>query len=69
MAEAHGGRYPVRGARSEALEGDWSPERLVILEFPSFERAQEWWACEEYREPKAMRQRAGKPRMVVVEGA
>ena len=34
-----GGRYLARGGASQALEGDWQPRRLVILEFPSSERA------------------------------
>ena len=31
----HGGEYLVRGGNAEAPEGDWLPERLVILRFPS----------------------------------
>jgi uncharacterized protein (DUF1330 family) len=30
----HGGRYASKGAAPVVMEGDWSPERLVILEFP-----------------------------------
>jgi uncharacterized protein (DUF1330 family) len=62
------GTFVVRGGACETLEGGWSPERIVILEFPSMDRAKQWWASEEYREPKAMRQRAGRTRMIVVEG-
>jgi uncharacterized protein (DUF1330 family) len=65
---AFDGGFIVRGGDCETLEGGWSPERIVILEFPSMDRAKEWWASEEYREPKAMRQRAGRTRMIVVEG-
>jgi uncharacterized protein (DUF1330 family) len=62
------GTFVVRGGACETLEGGWAPERIVILEFPSVERAKQWWASEEYREPKALRQRAGRTRMIVVEG-
>jgi uncharacterized protein (DUF1330 family) len=65
---AYGGRYLARGGRTETLEGDWSPKRLVILEFDSIERARAWWASEEYREAKELRQRCASARMVVVEG-
>jgi uncharacterized protein (DUF1330 family) len=51
------------------LEGDWSPRRLVILEFPDAQRARAWWDSESYREPKAMRQRTAYTRMVLIEGA
>ncbi len=66
---AYGGRVIVRGGKTEILEGDWLPKRLVILEFPSVEQAKKWWASEEYAEAKALRQRSAKTQMIVVEGA
>jgi uncharacterized protein (DUF1330 family) len=63
-----GGRFIVRGGAHQTLEGDWKPSRLVVLEFPSLEHAKRWYACEEYREPLAMRLRAGRTNMVLVEG-
>ena len=35
----YGGRYIVRGGEVDVLEGDWRPQRLVVLEFPTVERA------------------------------
>jgi len=64
----YGGRFLVRGGKAEGLEGAWSPKRVVVLEFPTFERAREWWASEEYRGPKALRQSASVTRMILVEG-
>ncbi len=66
--EKYGARFVARGGHAENLEGDWRPGRIVILEFDSLERAREWWASEEYREPKAMRQSASTGKMIVVEG-
>ena len=63
-----GGRYLARGAECQVLEGDWSPRRLVILEFPDVERARSWWDSEEYREARALRQRTTHTRMVLIEG-
>jgi uncharacterized protein (DUF1330 family) len=65
---AFSGRFLVRGGACGTLEGGWAPERIVVLEFPSGEQARGWWASEGYRELKAMRQRAGRTRMIVVEG-
>lgn len=65
---AYDGRYLVRGGRCETLEGGWAPERIVVLEFPDIDRARAWWSSEVYREPKAMRDRSAKSRMIVVEG-
>jgi uncharacterized protein (DUF1330 family) len=50
------------------LEGDWKPKRIVVLEFPTMERAKEWLNCEEYREPRRLRHKTAKTNMLVVEG-
>jgi uncharacterized protein (DUF1330 family) len=65
---AYGGRYVVRGGRCEALEGTWLPGRLVILEFPSLERARAWWGSPEYAPAKALRQRAAQTEMLLIDG-
>ena len=64
----HGGKYIVRGGPAEVLEGDWTPKRIVVLQFDSMERAKEWLNCEEYREPRAMRHRTAKTNMILVDG-
>jgi uncharacterized protein (DUF1330 family) len=65
---AYGGRFIARGGAVEALEGDWRPARLVILEFPSVERARTWWASPEYAEAKALRLATARSKMILVEG-
>ena len=64
----YGGKYIVRGGKTEVLEGDWQPKRIVILQFPSMERAKEWLHCEEYREPRKLRHKTAKTNMIVLEG-
>lgn len=68
IVAAYGGKYLVRGGALETLEGDWAPQRLVILEFPSVAQAKAWWDSPEYRPAREMRQRTTRSRMVVVEG-
>jgi uncharacterized protein (DUF1330 family) len=65
---AHGGRFLVRGGKAENLEGDWIPKRVIVLKFNSVEDAKRWWASEEYKAPKALRQSASIANMIVVEG-
>ena len=65
---AYGGRYVVRGGRSEPLEGSWQPPRLVILEFPDAESARAWWGSPEYAPAKALRQSCAQTEMLLVEG-
>lgn len=66
--EHYGGRYHVVTESVEVLEGEWRPPALVIFEFPSRERALEWWSSEEYAPLKALRREAAVYNMVLVEG-
>ncbi|WP_291781169.1 DUF1330 domain-containing protein [Cecembia sp.] len=61
------GRFVVRGAKTETLEGDWNPERLVILEFPDVETAKDWWNSPDYTVAKEIRYKAAQSKMLVVE--
>ena len=65
---AYGGRYLVRGGETETAEGDWSPQRLIVLEFPSLARAREWFASPEYAPLIALRQRTARTKLVFAEG-
>lgn len=65
---AHGGRYLVRGGRSEVQDGTWTPRRLVVLEFDSFEKAKAWRESPEYAEAKKVREDCARSNMVIVEG-
>jgi uncharacterized protein (DUF1330 family) len=68
IVEKWGGKYIVADDNVETLEGDWSPKRIVMIEFPSMSRAREWLNCEEYLEAGKIRHRTAKTNMVVVEG-
>ena len=66
---AFDGKFIVRGGETEILEGDWQPERFVILEFPTAARAKQWWNSSEYAPAKNIRQRSAITKMILVEGA
>ncbi len=65
---AYDGKFVVRGGACETLEGSWQPPRIVVLEFASVARAKQWWASDEYRVAKALRQRVADSEMIVIEG-
>ena len=67
--ERYGGRFLVRGGAVDSKEGGWNPKRLVVLEFASAEQARKWYASPEYAPALAMRLKAAKAKMVIVEGA
>jgi uncharacterized protein (DUF1330 family) len=66
--ERFGGRYLARGGAVEVREGEWSPERLVILEFPDVDAARAWYESPEYQELLAIRQRAAEGDVVITDG-
>ena len=66
--KVHGAEPCVRGGKVEVLEGDWHPERIVILKFPSVEQAKKFNDSPEYGKARAARQGAAIMRMIVVEG-
>ena len=68
VVEKFGGKYLVRGGNLETVEGDWTPRRLVVLEFPSVEKAKEFYDSEDYQPLKALRLSSTDSKMVLVEG-
>tara|TARA_R110000787_G_scaffold8220_4_gene27452 strand:+ start:95491 stop:95781 length:291 start_codon:yes stop_codon:yes gene_type:complete len=68
IVSAFGGEYLARGGKMDVLEGNCSPNRTVILKFPSLERAREWVDSPEYREARKMRHKSAISRMYTVDG-
>jgi len=69
VVQKYGGRFIVRGGTVEALEGGWAPKRLVALEFPSMEQARRFYRSPEYAPLIALRQKASRGKLILVEGA
>ncbi len=65
---AYGGTYLARSGPVTFLEGTWNPERIVIVRFDDVQQAMAWWASEEYRDAKCLRQEATATNLIVVEG-
>jgi uncharacterized protein (DUF1330 family) len=68
LIEKFGGRFVARGGRSETLEGTPSKSRVVIVEFPSYERAKEFYDSAEYQAARKVRAGAATAQFVLVEG-
>jgi uncharacterized protein (DUF1330 family) len=68
FVEKHGGRYIVQGVVPERMEGDWIPERLVIIEFPSTQKAKDFLADPEAQGLKALRHSSTDSHVILAEG-
>ena len=55
MAQAYGGTYLVRSQEVEALDGEYSGDRLVIMYFPDLNQLREFWNSPEYQELRKIR--------------
>ena len=64
----HGGRYIVQGVEPELMEGDWLPERMVVLEFPSTERAKEFLQDPEAQALFSIRHKSTTSKLILAEG-
>ena len=69
VVNKYGGKFLVRGGKSESLEGGWSPKRLVVLEFPSLDQARTFYRSSDYAPLIKLRQKASRGKLVIVEGA
>ena len=63
-----GGEFIVRGGKSVSYEGTPPGDRTVVVRFPSYDKAMEWYHSEDYAEAKAMRMAASTSVQTIVEG-
>ncbi len=64
----HGGEYLIRGGALQVLEGEWQPNRVVVLRFPDGRALDAFWSDPEYLPLKELRHRVAHSNIVRVEG-
>ena len=69
IIQQHGGRFLVRGGKTETMEGGWKPGRFVVVEFPDFATAKKFYDSPAYQKILPLRLNASKGRAIIVEGA
>ena len=65
---AAGAKYLTRGGEHRLYEGDWTPRRIVILEFPSIEAWEGFYNGPVYQGLKVVRDECSSARLVAVQG-
>ena len=68
IIKKYGGEIIVRGGEALSLEGSWDPERVVMIKFPTYAKAQEWWHSPEYIEAKKLKEKGAFSNLVIFEG-
>ena len=69
IAEKYGGEYIVRGGTNKVIEGSWQYPRTVVIKFPSYEKALEFYESDEYKPIKKIRQDNAVSNAIIIEGA
>jgi uncharacterized protein (DUF1330 family) len=64
----HGGKYRVRSGDARVLEGNWSPSRLIVLEFPSRAAAMAFYDDPDYAPYKNLRRSVSDSSLIIVDG-
>ncbi|RXG88374.1 DUF1330 domain-containing protein [Bradyrhizobium zhanjiangense] len=64
----HSGRYIVRGVEPTTIEGDWAPERLVIIEFAEREKAQAFLDDPDIQDLFRLRHATTTSKLLLVDG-
>ncbi len=65
--EKYKGRFLIRGGKSKINEGDKSP-RTVVIEFPSFDEANNFYKSKEYQEAHYILEGHVERQFQIVEG-
>jgi uncharacterized protein (DUF1330 family) len=65
----YGGEFIVRGGRVDAREGAAPAGRVVVIRFPSYDKASAFYDSEDYAELLALRLSITDSRAFIVEGA
>jgi len=66
--EPFGGRFIVRGGNGTPLIGEAPSARVVVIEFPSRDAAESWFASDAYQTILKIRNAASTSRVFVVDG-
>jgi uncharacterized protein (DUF1330 family) len=64
----YGGKYLARAGKILQFEGVKDNKRIVIIEFPSLDKAEEWYHSEDYQKVKKLREGAAKGSLIAIEG-
>ena len=64
----YGGKYIIRAGEYKSLEGKWDYTRNVIIEFPTYEKALEWYNSDEYNQIKNLRLNNTEGNLIIIKG-
>ena len=61
FVKKYGGEYLARGGEYTVVEGEDNYPRIILIKFPSYEKALEWYHSEDYKPIKDIRLKVVDP--------
>ena len=68
IVEKFDGEYLVRAGEYKVIDGEWKYPRTVIIKFPTYEKALEWYHSDEYKPIKDIRLSNAEGSNIIVKG-
>ena len=66
--EKFGGEYLVRNGEFKVIDGEWKHPRTVVIKFPTYKKAWEWYNSEEYKPVKTIRLANSVANGIIIKG-
>ena len=68
IVKKYGGEYLARGGEYTVVEGEDNYPRIILIKFPSYEKALEWYHSEDYKPIKDIRLQNSEGLNIIVKG-
>ncbi len=68
IIKKHEGKIIVRGGEFKTVEGNWNPEKIVMIEFPNYKTANDWWNSDEYQKATELRKKGAHTNLLIIDG-
>ena len=62
------GKIIVRGGEFKTVEGNWKPEKIVMIEFPNYKTANDWWNSDKYKKATELRKKGANTNVLIIDG-
>jgi|TARA_B100002003_G_C14082613_1_gene520803 uncharacterized protein (DUF1330 family) len=69
LVKKFGGEYIVRSGKYKVVQGKWQYERNVIIKFPSYQNAVDFYESDEYDPVKKIRENNSYGNIILIEGS
>ena len=67
IVDKYHGRYIVRSEKITSLSAEWSPNRVIIIEFDTKEQLEQCFSSQEYKQIAVLRENSVDSKAIIIE--